>query len=65
MFNADIFKERFETIERVFGWEDKFRRLLLRVERPRQLHYVFKTMAYTMINLRHSVSIDQTFGAEL
>ena len=24
-----IFKERFNTIERVFGWEDKFRRLLL------------------------------------
>jgi transposase len=53
LFNADIFKERFETIERVFGWEDKFRRLLLRFERLSQLHYAFKTLAYTMINLRH------------
>jgi transposase len=52
-FNADIFKERFDTIERVFGWEDKFRRLLLRFERLSQLHYAFKTLAYTMINLRH------------
>jgi transposase len=53
LFNADIFKERFKTIERVFGWEDKFRRLLLRFERLSQLHYAFKTLAYTMINLRH------------
>jgi hypothetical protein len=53
LFNADIFKERFDTIERVFGWEDKFRLLLLRFERLSQLHYAFKTLAYTMINLRH------------
>jgi hypothetical protein len=53
LFNADIFRERFDTIERVFGWEDKFRRLLLRFERLSQLHYAFKTLAYTMINLRH------------
>ena len=33
LFNPAIFKERFNTIERVFGWEDKFRRLLLRFER--------------------------------
>jgi hypothetical protein len=33
LFDASIFKERFNTIERVFGWEDKFRRLLLRFER--------------------------------
>jgi hypothetical protein len=53
LFNVAIFKERFNTIERVFGWEDKFRRLLLRFERLSQLHYAFKTLAYTMINLRH------------
>ena len=27
LFNPDIFQERFYTIERVFGWEDKFRHL--------------------------------------
>jgi hypothetical protein len=53
LFNAGIFKERFDTIERVFGWEDKFRRLLLRFERLSRLHYALKTLAYTMINLRH------------
>jgi len=29
-FNPAIYQERFFTIERVFAWEDKFRRLLLR-----------------------------------
>jgi hypothetical protein len=56
MFDLAIFKERFRTIERVFAWEDKFRRLLLRFDRISQLHYAFKTMAYTMINLRHYCS---------
>ncbi|WP_232072625.1 hypothetical protein [Paraburkholderia pallida] len=39
-------------IERVFAWEDKFRRLRLRFERISELHYAFKTLAYTTINLR-------------
>ena len=37
------------TIERVFAWEDKFRRLLIRFDRLSKLHYAFKTLAYTMI----------------
>lgn len=53
LFDAQIFKERFDTIERVFAWEDKFKRLLLRFEHISNLHYAFKTLAYTMINLRH------------
>jgi hypothetical protein len=53
LFEPTIFKERFRTIERVFAWEDKFRRLQLRFERISRLHYAFKTLAYTMINLRH------------
>ena len=52
-FDPAIFEERFRTIERVFAWEDKFRRPLLRFDRLSQLHYAFKTLAYTMINLRH------------
>ena len=52
-FDPAIFEERFRTIERVFAWEDKFRRLLLRFERLSPVHYAFKTLAYTMINLRH------------
>jgi hypothetical protein len=53
LFDPAIFEERFRTIERVFAWEDKFRRLLLRFERLSHLHYALKTLAYTMINLRH------------
>lgn len=53
LFDPNIFAERFQTIERVFAWEDKFRRLLLRFDRLSHLHYAFKTIAYTMINLRH------------
>lgn len=53
IFKKRIFQERFSTIERIFAWEDKFRRLLLRFERISRLHYALKTLAYTMINLRH------------
>ena len=53
LFSAAIFKERFRTIERVFAWEDKFRRVLTRFEVISDVHYAFKTLAYTMINLRH------------
>jgi len=53
MFNSDIFHERFYTIERVFAWEDKFKRLLLRFERRSENHYGMKLIAYAMINLRH------------
>jgi len=31
LFELAIFEERFCTIERVFAWEDKLRRLLLRL----------------------------------
>ncbi|MBV8887488.1 MAG: transposase [Chroococcidiopsidaceae cyanobacterium CP_BM_RX_35] len=53
LFEPAHYQERFFTIERVFAWEDKFRRLLLRFERISQLHYAMKSLAYTMINLRH------------
>ena len=53
LFVPAIFKERFRTIERIFAWEDKFKRLLLRFERISELHYALKSLAYTMINLRH------------
>lgn len=51
-FYQKIFKERFRTIERIFAWEDKFKRLLLRFEFHSINHYAMKTIAYSMINLR-------------
>ena len=53
IFNLEIFKERFRTIERIFAWEDKFKRLLLRFERKSNHHYGMKLIAFAMINLRH------------
>ena len=53
LFEPAILGKRFHTIEHVFAWDDKFRRLLLRFDRLSRLHYAFKTLAYTMINLRH------------
>lgn len=52
-YDEAIFEERFRTVERVFAWEDKFKRLLLRFERISFHHFDLKLLAYTMINLRH------------
>ena len=52
-YHPEIFKERFRTIERVFAWEDKFKRLLLRFEFHSIHHYAMKAIAYSMINFRH------------
>lgn len=53
IYDQAIFDERFRTIERVFAWEDKFKRLLLRFEFHSTHHYAMKSIAYSMINLRH------------
>jgi len=53
IYNSDIFEERFETVERTFAWEDKFKRLLIRFERKSINHFGLKLIAYTLINLRH------------
>jgi hypothetical protein len=51
LFNEAIHALRMR-VERIFAWEDKFKRLLLRFERIQQRHYGMKVMAYTLINLR-------------
>ena len=55
-YDESIFEERFRTVERVFAWEDKFKRLLLRFERISLHHFGLKLLAYTMINLRYFCS---------
>lgn len=50
-FDEVVYKLRF-TIERVFAWEDKFKRLLLRFETKQIRHLGFKLIAFTLINLR-------------
>ena len=53
IFDKAIYKERFRTIERLFAWEDSFKKLLVRFERKTKNHFGMKLIAYTMINLRH------------
>lgn len=55
-FCQSIFDERFRTIERVFAWEDKFKRALVRFEFIGQHYFGIKLLAYSMINLRHFVA---------
>lgn len=50
-FDDVLYAVRF-TIERVFAWEDKFKRLLLRFETKQKRHLGFKLIAFTLINLR-------------
>ena len=45
IFDTYIFNERFRTIERVFAWKDKFKRLLLQFDFISEVHYAFKTLA--------------------
>ena len=54
-FSEAIYQERFETVERAFAWEDKFKRLLIRFECKSSNHLGLKLLAYTLINLRHFV----------
>lgn len=50
-FDDALYLIRF-TIERVFAWEDKFKRLVLRYETKQKRHLGFKLIAFSLINLR-------------
>jgi len=54
-FDKAIFKERFRTIERVFAWEDKFKRALIRFEHISHHYFGVKLLSYSLINLRHFI----------
>jgi len=53
LFDEEIYDERFRTIERIFAWEDKFKRRLIRFAHIRLHHFGLKLIAYTIMNLRH------------
>ncbi len=57
-FQESIFKERFQTVERAFAWEDKFKRLLIRFERISLLHLGMKCVIHRhRFNFRIAKSI--------
>jgi len=47
-----IYKERI-VMERVFAWEDSYRKLVIRYEKLRSTFMGFRYLAYSMINFRH------------
>ena len=51
-FNKKSYDQRF-TVERTFGWEDKYRSLVVRYDRKQANYRGRKTLAYTLINLRY------------
>lgn len=50
-FNEPIYKQRF-IIERVFAWQDTYRKLVTRYEKLEETHNGFKYLAYSVMNLR-------------
>jgi transposase len=54
-FNSDIYKHRFSS-ERTFAWIDKFRALVIRYERKDVYFLGAHFIAYSMINLRHTLA---------
>ena len=52
LVNKDIYKHHF-TAERSFAWVDKFRTLLIRIERNDIYCLAAHFIAFAMINLRH------------
>ena len=53
IYDKGIYRERFQTVERAFAWEDKFKRVLIRFERISSNHMGMKLLAFSLINLRH------------
>jgi len=50
-FNEQVYKTRF-TVERTFGWQDTYRKLVIRYETLDCTHNGFKYLAYSVMNLR-------------
>jgi hypothetical protein len=50
-------------VERTFAWEDKFKRLLLRLEFTQQRHCGMKWVAYTSINLTLQFALNDNISS--
>ena len=51
-FNKKSYDQRF-AVERTFGWEDKYRSLVVRYDRKQANYRGRKLLAYTLINVRY------------
>ena len=50
-FRKDIYKDRYK-VERTFGWQDTYRRLVLSYDKLKETRLGFRNLAYSMINFR-------------
>ncbi len=50
-FNKEIYKNRYK-VERTFGWQDTYRKLVLSYDKLKETHLGFRHLAYSMINYR-------------
>ena len=50
-FNKKHYKERYK-VERIFGWQDVYRRLAISYDRLEEIRLGFRHLAYAMINFR-------------
>ena len=55
LFNQEVYKHRF-VAERTFAWVDKFKRLLIRLERKDVYFLGGHFIVFAMINLRHLIA---------
>lgn len=51
-FDETLYKQRFKC-ERTFGWQDKFRKVIIKTEWYQHLFNGFNLLAFTLINLRN------------
>ncbi len=54
-FNKEIYKDRYK-VERTFGWQDTYRRLVLSYDKLKETRLGFRNLAYSMINYRVTFS---------
>ncbi len=52
-FNKKMDKDRYK-VERTFGWQGTYRKLVLSYDKLKETHLGFRNLAYSMINFRRT-----------
>lgn len=50
-FDRELYKERYK-VERTFGWQDTYRRLVVSFDRKKEIRVGWRNVAYAMVNFR-------------
>lgn len=50
-FDRELYKERYK-VERTFGWQDTYRRLVISYDRKKAIRTGWRNLAYAMVNFR-------------